>query len=244
VIDADAGTRQGDSIYLLVRGPGRPGSTLLYRSTDAGRSWQQLAAAVLPTLAPPRTAPGTLLVPARRHSVAAPFVATYRRLGLQVIGSPLTEAHEEGDTLIQVFAHLRLELRGGRVVVGALGRDVFLTQVYRGVSGDPALAAYRGGGGGVSTIPNSATARYFPSTHHTLRGDLLRFWQQHGGIAVFGAPISEVVRDENRGGSGRRDQMQYFENARLERHPENKDPRHAIEVGALGEQWLADQGWQ
>jgi hypothetical protein len=46
---------------------------------------------------------------------------------------------------------------------------------------------------GVSPIPNSSSARYFPSTHRTLHGDLLRFWQQHGGMAVFGAPITEVM---------------------------------------------------
>jgi hypothetical protein len=38
--------------------------------------------------------------------------------------------------------------------------------------------------------------------------------------------------------------MQYFENARLERHPENKDPRYAIELGLLGHQWLQGQGRQ
>jgi hypothetical protein len=95
-------------------------------------------APLLPKLAPPSSAPGTLLVTTTHHSVAAPFVATYSRLGLPVIGYPLTEAYSEGDTLTQVFEHLRLEVHGGQVVVGTLGLDIVL-QV---AAGDPALAAY------------------------------------------------------------------------------------------------------
>jgi hypothetical protein len=63
---------------------------------------------------------------------------------------------------------------------------------------------------------------------------MLRFWRAHGGMAVFGAPISEVFRGQNFDGSGRTYEMQWFENARLERHPETNDPRFSILLGLLG----------
>ncbi len=56
IIAAGGGARPGDPIYLLGRGRNGPTEGVLYRSTDAGTSWQQLPAGVLPTLAPPSTA--------------------------------------------------------------------------------------------------------------------------------------------------------------------------------------------
>jgi hypothetical protein len=90
---------------------------------------------------------------------------------------------------------------------------------------------------------STASQRYFPTTHHILSGALLRFWQQNGGMALFGAPISEALRAANGDGSGRQYQMQYFENARLELHPENRDSRYAIEPGLLGTESLVERGW-
>lgn len=91
--------------------------------------------------------------------------------------------------------------------------------------------------------PNTATSRYFADKHHLLRGDLLKYWQTHGGLAVFGEPISEVVREANGDGSGRSYEMQWFQKARLERHPENANTSYAILLGLLGPQALHERGW-
>jgi hypothetical protein len=72
---------------------------------------------------------------------------------------------------------------------------------------------------------------------------MLQFWQRHGGISVLGAPITEVFQAENGDGSGRVYSMQYFENARLERHPELHNPRYAILLGLLGNEDVQSQGW-
>ena len=72
---------------------------------------------------------------------------------------------------------------------------------------------------------------------------MLRFWQTHGGLAVFGMPISELYTAPNADGTGRSYQMQLFENARLEYHPESPDPRHSILLGMLGRQALLPLGW-
>lgn len=225
IVDAQAGSRPGDPVYLLSNRANGPVHGSLYRSADGGATWHLLPAGVLPTVAPPSTAPGALLVSATHHSVAAPFVAAYRRLGPYLLGRPLTEAYRQDGVLSQVFDHLRLELRGGRVVVGALGRDL-------STPAPPQRA-----------VPSSATRRYFARTGQVVSGDLLAYWQTHGGEALFGAPISGVVRQPNGDGSGRSYSMQWFENACLEIHPEIKDPRFHVLLRLLGREYLAKRGW-
>jgi hypothetical protein len=97
--------------------------------------------------------------------------------------------------------------------------------------------------GRVAAPSGTAAIRYFASTGHTLRGAFLRFWQQQGGLAVFGAPITEVFRSANGDGTGRAYQMQYFEHARLELHPENRNGRYSVLVGLLGTESLRGRGW-
>ena len=54
---------------------------------------------------------------------------------------------------------------------------------------------------------------FYPQSGHTLGGAFGVFWQAHGGIPIFGYPISEEFTE----GAGL---VQYFERARLEYHPE------------------------
>lgn len=63
----------------------------------------------------------------------------------------------------------------------------------------------------------------FPETGKTLSGIFLKYWQEHGGLAQQGYPISNVmgeVSDLN----GKLYTVQYFERAVFEYHPENKPP--------------------
>jgi hypothetical protein len=140
----------------------------------------------------------------------------------------------------QYFQRLRFELRSGKAAVGTLGSAAFTAHLDQG---DAALSAYLYGGGAVNPLPNTPSRLYFPATRHTLQGDLLRFWQQHGGLNVLGAPITEVVKGQNGDGTHRLYAMQYFQKARLERHPENKEPRYAIQLGLIGPEALAARGW-
>src|SRR5215212_4390862 len=63
-----------------------------------------------------------------------------------------------------------------------------------------------------------AGERVFEATGHTLREPFLNFWQAAGGLDFFGAPISEVTWELTALG---RQQVQYFERARLERDPQS-----------------------
>ncbi len=241
------GTHAGDPVYLLAAGVRGDQTGLLYRSTDAGATWRVLPLLpVLPGHTAPSTAPGALFVAAAHHSVAAPFVATYRRLGLQGVGLPVTEAYTQNEALQQDFEHLRLVLRGGRVVAGDLGTQVTTVDAAAlAKETDPSSSTLPYDAGAFTPLrPSSSTANhlYVPQTRHTIGGALLRYWTAHGGLGTFGAPISEPFAAVNGDGSGRTYTMQWFQNARLELHPEIRNPRYSILEGLIGNELLRWRG--
>jgi len=76
---------------------------------------------------------------------------------------------------------------------------------------------------------NQANARFFPETGHWVGGKFWQYWQQHGGLAQQGYPISEEfteVSDLN----GKPYTVQYFERAVFELHPENQPPYDVLLV--------------
>ena len=72
------------------------------------------------------------------------------------------------------------------------------------------------------------TPRWFSQIGHTLGYSFGIFWDQHGGLPVFGYPLSEVFIEDGR-------PVQYFERARFEWHGEDA----LVLVGHLG-RWAAE----
>ncbi|HET7037504.1 MAG TPA: hypothetical protein VFI42_17595, partial [Thermomicrobiaceae bacterium] len=68
------------------------------------------------------------------------------------------------------------------------------------------------------------------------------YWQQHGGLAVFGYPISEDFQEVSQT-DGQEHTVQYCERARLEWHPENQGTPYEFLLGHLGRELLIDRGW-
>ena len=68
---------------------------------------------------------------------------------------------------------------------------------------------------------------YFPETGHTIQAPFLAYYIAHDGLTRLGYPITEAIAHEGW-------QVQYFQNARLEVHPENQ-PAYFITVGWLGQ---------
>jgi hypothetical protein len=66
----------------------------------------------------------------------------------------------------------------------------------------------------------------------------LKYWQSHGGLDLFGYPISEEIYGEN----GWPYAVQYFQRARFEYHPELPDP-YQVSLGLLGDQLLSQKLW-
>jgi len=61
-------------------------------------------------------------------------------------------------------------------------------------------------------VENAAFA-YFPETGHTVSFEAKKFFDAHGGLAIFGLPLTEVIPDTETGLN-----VQYFERARFEFH--------------------------
>src|SRR6266511_1022107 len=163
--------------------------------------------------------------------------------GLPVFGLPVTAQQQdtiEGKTLqIQWFERNRLELhpenqRPYDVLLGRLGADRLAQQ-----GRDP------------FTFPKSAAqpgCRFFPETQHNVCGDILKAWHASGleldgrsgksegeNLALFGLPLSDLQTEDI---EGKPYQVQWFERARFELHPENAPPYNVL-LGLLGNEVAA-----
>lgn len=79
-------------------------------------------------------------------------------------------------------------------------------------------------------VVSEGESAYFEESDQMLAQPFLGFWEENGGLAVFGYPISErmIEKDEV---TGVEYTAKYFERARLELHPETGDK---VVVGRLG----------
>jgi len=91
---------------------------------------------------------------------------------------------------------------------------------------------------GVSGVQAQQNERCFPETGACISGRLREFWEQNGGLAVFGLPLAAQQQTTL---EGQTFQGQSFERARLELHPENTKP-YDILLGRLGVDRLTQQG--
>ncbi|CCF86048.1 conserved exported hypothetical protein [Nitrolancea hollandica Lb] len=74
---------------------------------------------------------------------------------------------------------------------------------------------------------------YFSETGHYLSFGFKHFWEQSGGLPVFGFPLTEEF-DELNPGLGKLLSVQYLERQRYEYHPEHAGTPYETELGLLG----------
>ncbi|HEX8230258.1 MAG TPA: hypothetical protein VF826_13220 [Chloroflexia bacterium] len=79
---------------------------------------------------------------------------------------------------------------------------------------------------------NSPGARFFPETGKTVGGLFLIYWNNHGGLAQQGYPISDEFVEKSELDS-KEYTVQYFERAVFELHPENPEP-YSVLLSQLG----------
>src|SRR5437867_6646637 len=84
--------------------------------------------------------------------------------------------------------------------------------------------------------------RCFPETDFCIEGRIRAFWEQNGGLPIFGFPIAPQTTELV---EGRLYEAQWFERSRLELHPENAPPYDVL-LGRLGEDRLhqQDRDWR
>lgn len=68
---------------------------------------------------------------------------------------------------------------------------------------------------------------YFPETGHMMPGEFHDYWQQHGGLPVFGYPMTEQHSEHGM-------LVQYLERQRFEYHPEYAGTTYEVLLGRLG----------
>jgi hypothetical protein len=92
--------------------------------------------------------------------------------------------------------------------------------------------------------PGGNNCQTFQQTGHTVCGRFLQYWQQNGGLAQQGYPISETFT-ETSDLNGRPYTVQYFERAVFELHPENKAPNDVLlsQLGTFAGQANYSQGF-
>ncbi|HET7078934.1 MAG TPA: hypothetical protein VFM49_15980 [Chloroflexia bacterium] len=78
----------------------------------------------------------------------------------------------------------------------------------------------------------AAGGQWFGQTGHRIGGQFLTYWQQHGGLAQQGYPISDEFTEVSEL-DGKPYKVQYFERAVFEYHPENAAP-NAVLLSQLG----------
>ena len=84
---------------------------------------------------------------------------------------------------------------------------------------------------GISSRSNAqADSKFFPETGKTVTQPFLNYWNNHGGLAQQGYPITDSY-DEKNDDDGKIYRTQYFERARFEYHPENAGTPNDVLLG-------------
>ncbi len=179
-----------------------------------------------------RPGPDSIYFPQTGHNLSGQFLAYWQANGgLSIFGYPITEAFMENGYLVQYFERNRFELHPENqppynVLLGRLGAEAVAGRRF------PTIQPFQSG-------PDH---RYFPETGHSLNYAFKGYWERHGGLAVFGYPISEEMREVNPI-DGKEYIVQYFERARFEYHPEYRGTEAEVLLGLLGVTALQNRGW-
>jgi hypothetical protein len=178
---------------------------------------------VVPSLSQSTYGAGVRYFPATGHNVQGEFLVFFDRYGGEAIfGLPRTEEFFQDGLKVQYFQRARMEFHP---------RNPPYYQVQLSLLGD--LLGHRMPSIPSFSIPvsNHPQRRYYPQTGHTLSYAFLLYFDSHGGLDIFGYPITELLMEQGT-------VVQYFQRAKMEWHPENPIS-HQITLGNLGDEYIA-----
>jgi len=168
------------------------------------------------------------------YTLSGPFLAFWlEHGGLRIFGNPITAEFEEqsvvdGQTYrVQYLERQRFELHPGSAAAYGVQLGLLGVESLPGDEPYPRAEPHNGSG-----------CEYLEPTGHNVCGRFREFWHQHGGLAIFGYPITEEFEMELDGPSRT---VQYFERARFEHHPERQAPNDVL-LGLLGYELLDRRG--
>ncbi len=149
--------------------------------------------------------------------------------GLSIFGYPISPELTENGHTVQYFERAKLEYHPENAGTDwEVEGELVGKTVTQGRQGDAAFKSLANG-------QSDANCNYYQETGHRLCAGFKNYWQQHGGLWMFGYPISEEFQEKNPD-TGQTYTVQYFERARFEYHPENKGTPYEVLLGRLGAQ--------
>ena len=172
------------------------------------------------------------------HHLSGVFLNTWQANGgLMTFGYPISEPIQQDGMTVQYFERARFEehpdAAGTRWEVQATLLGSWLAQ---SIKSNPAFTPYppdTGTGGDPGRL-------FFPETGHSLAYGFKDYWEQHGGLYVYGYPISEEFQEKN-SDTGQTYTVQYFERARFEYHPENRGTQFEVLLGRIGASYASSR---
>ncbi len=174
--------------------------------------------------------PDQLYIPETQHFVSGGFKSFWQANGgPQILGYPLTTEFAETDPdtgeeiVVQYFERVKLEFHpnapeDNRIRLALLGEE----------------AAPQAQMEPVEPFENDEVRRFFPETGHGISYGFKEFWEENGGLELFGFPITSEFTENGR-------TVQYFQRARFEFDPESETGE--VSLGLLGREELQDRGW-
>ncbi len=150
-------------------------------------------------------------------TVSGYFLDTFQRYGLDRIGYPLSNEQQENGRTVQYFERVRMEYHPELV---SKGFGVLMTRLGADMTQNAPFAP-------VASFQANPARTYVPQTGHSLAEPFRSYWNNNGGLQLFGYPISEPMTQDGL-------MVQWFERARFEYHPELKGTGQEIELTQLG----------
>lgn len=152
------------------------------------------------------------------HTVQGDFLDFFdARGGLETFGYPITEPFVERGLRVQYFQKARIEAHPDnpdpyKIQLGLLGDELKYRQAKVSRPLFPSRRRF-----------------YFSETGHLLSYAFLDYFKEHGGVDIFGYPISEMYYENGR-------IVQYFQRLKMEWHPDDRTT--PVRIGNLGEVYV------
>ena len=179
---------------------------------------------------------GLQFFPQTGHNVIGLFYEDYLTTGgLNSNGLPITEQFKDSTGMtVQVFERAVFELHQPLESDGQAQPQPY---VAHKLLGDMLTAKRRFNKPDPASVP--AARHFFEQTGYTLNNGFALYWEEHGGLAEFGYPISQEFEEVNPD-DGKTYTVQYFERNRFELHLDLLGTPYGIQLGLLGRQYFND----